>query len=803
MGSNDNNIVVTFSNYGINNIWVTNNAGTNWTAIDGNLPDMPVRWAMFAPGNDQKLMIATEAGVFTTDLINGAATNWETSSSFPTVRTDMIRMRKSDNTVVAATHGRGLFTAQFFASTLPAVNFASAATTVTEDSVGLIGCRRYKDYTVNVGIINPATGNTTATFTVQSGNTAVQGVDFDITTNGSFTNASNQIIFPSGDATAAPVTFRIYDDAEVESTETFTLGFTLSGSNAIIGTQATHTFSITDNDRVPSIGGIVNANVGVYDGTNLGSDPNDPTTPFASQKRKHKIQYFFTAGELLSSGITSAALINSLTIRVKTKNSLLPFNGFTVSIGHTGYTGLNTGFVPESLQTVFSADYSSVAGNNTFNFSSPFVWDGIKSIVVQFCFDKPVAEALADEVEANAAPIGLYIPTVYSNFNNASISSAPGCSIPAARLDYGRINASFNSTLPGNSIATNLNTSLTEYLTSNNDLYYYSSAKEIIARVKNTSSQNYGCTQVLIDRAGSGSSQFFNYKPANYLMNKTYQIIPTTNNATGTSQVTFYYTKEEKEGWEAATGQLWNNIMLIKVPSKISNVTPLNPQPDGPGSITVVTPIRGTFGTGYTLTGTFANGFSGFGAGIPGRIITILTLSGAVDNTGDGQNINLTWTTSAEVSSTVFELEKSYDGITFHKIATVNAAGNKLSPSTYSFTDKEGLQINYYRVRLLHSDGTPPIVSNTIFINNENVRQRLIVLNNPFSNQLTVRLATLPSQSLKFGFYDMNGKLVKSYQAPGGAVIYTINTSTIVSKGIYRLRVYIGDEVFYSTLIKQ
>ena len=109
VGTNDNNLLAVYSNYGINNVWYSNNGGTSWTGIDGNLPDMPVRWAVFHPTDNNKLLIATEAGVFTTGLINGGSTQWFPSPGFPLVRTDMLKLRKSDNTVVAATHGRGMW----------------------------------------------------------------------------------------------------------------------------------------------------------------------------------------------------------------------------------------------------------------------------------------------------------------------------------------------------------------------------------------------------------------------------------------------------------------------------------------------------------------------------------------------------------------------------------------------------------------------------------------------------------------------------------------------------------------------
>lgn len=111
IGSSDNHLTAIFSNYGVTNIWVSTNGGTSWTASDGNLPDMPVRWAVYNPNDDTKMFIATEAGVYSTDLLNGSATVWTPSPGFPLVRTDMLKVRKSDNTILAATHGRGLWTA--------------------------------------------------------------------------------------------------------------------------------------------------------------------------------------------------------------------------------------------------------------------------------------------------------------------------------------------------------------------------------------------------------------------------------------------------------------------------------------------------------------------------------------------------------------------------------------------------------------------------------------------------------------------------------------------------------------------
>jgi chitodextrinase len=171
LGTNESNIIVAFSNYGINNLWVTSNGGTTWTAIDGDLPDMPVRWAMFYPGDNTKAIIATETGIWQTDLINGASTSWGPETGFPNVRTDMLQYRSSDGLLSAATHGRGLFTTIISAGpdtqppTAPVLSSTGSTSstidlswTAATDNVGVTGYDVY----VN-GSLNGTTAGTTYT----------------------------------------------------------------------------------------------------------------------------------------------------------------------------------------------------------------------------------------------------------------------------------------------------------------------------------------------------------------------------------------------------------------------------------------------------------------------------------------------------------------------------------------------------------------------------------------------------------------------------------------------------------------
>ncbi len=115
VGASENELLVTYSNYGINSVWYTNDGGTTWTSKEGDLPDMPVRWALFNPNDRNEAILATEVGVWSSVNLNAASPSWTPSTSgLANVRASMLQMRSSDNEVLAATFGRGMFSSNGF-----------------------------------------------------------------------------------------------------------------------------------------------------------------------------------------------------------------------------------------------------------------------------------------------------------------------------------------------------------------------------------------------------------------------------------------------------------------------------------------------------------------------------------------------------------------------------------------------------------------------------------------------------------------------------------------------------------------
>jgi len=114
VGAHDGELLVTYSNYGVPSVWHTQDSGTTWRNVEGNLPDMPVRWGLFNPRDYDIALLATELGTWLTYDLSASPVVWRPANDgLANVRTDMLQLRQSDYTLVAATHGRGLFTSKF------------------------------------------------------------------------------------------------------------------------------------------------------------------------------------------------------------------------------------------------------------------------------------------------------------------------------------------------------------------------------------------------------------------------------------------------------------------------------------------------------------------------------------------------------------------------------------------------------------------------------------------------------------------------------------------------------------------
>lgn len=115
-----NEVLVTFSNYGVPSVFHSTNGGSSFTDVSANLEDSPdgsgngpsVRWARIVPKMDgsAEYFLATSTGVYSTTSLTGTPT-WELEGAdvIGNSVVNMIDYRRSDGKIVAASHGNGMF----------------------------------------------------------------------------------------------------------------------------------------------------------------------------------------------------------------------------------------------------------------------------------------------------------------------------------------------------------------------------------------------------------------------------------------------------------------------------------------------------------------------------------------------------------------------------------------------------------------------------------------------------------------------------------------------------------------------
>lgn len=105
---NDNIAYVAFSGFGAGHIFRTNNGGAGWIDISTTLPDMPFHSLLINPNDTSVIYAGCDFGVFCST--DGGA-SWQTlNNGLPdAVMVFDLKYSPSDNSVVAFTHGHGVY----------------------------------------------------------------------------------------------------------------------------------------------------------------------------------------------------------------------------------------------------------------------------------------------------------------------------------------------------------------------------------------------------------------------------------------------------------------------------------------------------------------------------------------------------------------------------------------------------------------------------------------------------------------------------------------------------------------------
>lgn len=187
-------------------------------------------------------------------------------------------------------------------------------------------------------------------------------------------------------------------------------------------------------------------------------------------------------------------------------------------------------------------------------------------------------------------------------------------------------------------------------------------------------------------------------------------------------------------------------------------------------------------------------GFSGFFAGNAG--INILPLK-LVSFSGVMQNgaATLHWTTSNELNTSHFELQRSTNGRDFNKLADIPVADNITGDQVYQYVDNAGILANHgpfawYRLKMVDTDGKFTY-SKMVVVNVNNKTFSIAGISNPIRGNLQVNIEAAKQSITTFLLMGMDGKILLQHRqliTPGSNSI-RINLGSKLPAGNYMLQV--------------
>lgn len=134
--SDADKVIVTYSNYGIISVWYTENGGSTWNSISGNLEENAngtgagpsIRSVAIMPdGNGGNYyFVGTSVGLYMTQSLDGDNTVWaqQAAQSIGNVVVSSLMVRPIDGKVMAATHGNGVFVGSYDVGVTPNINYS-------------------------------------------------------------------------------------------------------------------------------------------------------------------------------------------------------------------------------------------------------------------------------------------------------------------------------------------------------------------------------------------------------------------------------------------------------------------------------------------------------------------------------------------------------------------------------------------------------------------------------------------------------------------------------------------------------
>ncbi|WP_221393558.1 DNRLRE domain-containing protein [Dyadobacter sp. NIV53] len=489
-------------------------------------------------------------------------------------------------------------------SVVPSVQFALDSSTVNEKEANIARsgwerCIHYAEKTITVKINAPPSQPVTVTLTTAG--TATRGSKADYTiTPASFTLEEGKL--------SEDIKVRINNDAYVEGNETITLGYTLSspaGGNALRENyNQQHTVLIQDDDFTPGARSIKLFS----EDFNGPEQPGRPIPQGWNWVPENDSDYNW----IINNQLWAVGMGDNTPF-------LWAYWNFWGDQTHldtlekTVETPVFDSFGMSAINLAYDETFDPYAWNGSGYLD---VWDGkewhnVMTLTSQSGNGYPSYESYKREVS---------IPAAYASHSMKLRFRLKALYAGSWSIDNVLVTGTLTS-----EAATDV-TSDWQQLGPNATAYFYDPASgKLIARIKNLTGHDYGCTTVSINRAGKHLKNWFN---GYHISEKTFEVSPANDDPEGVYEMTLYYTEAELSGLAkvASMGRSRGGIGAGSLPSN---------------SITEAVSGK-PMNSDYSFTAVFNKGFyggSGFGLSdtLIFRPVTLRINCGGQDFT-DSQN---------------------------------------------------------------------------------------------------------------------------------------------------------------------
>lgn len=649
-----------------------------------------------------------------------------------------------------------------YSCAVPSVQFAVGSSRVNEGEAATAQaspneCLKYVEKLIEIKINKAPSQPVTVTLNTPTG-TATAGSTAD------YSISPNSFVLQSG-TLSQNVTLRIYNDAYIEGDETISLSYTLtspSGGDAFADAEnQTHTITIVDDDLGPQYNKTLvseNFNAGLPAGWTVVGGGSYPDTWGVAE---------FSNAELDPAG-RPLLIINSDAAGKVALDKVIE----SVSFNTAGMSTINLSFI-ENFQIYNESD--DIADEQ----ATVDVWDGTAwhTLLTQ-------TELTGSSGSwSTPASRNIAIPVAYSGPAMKIRFRYTGNYDYYWAIDNVKVEGFYSKEIQTAETVTADN----QYLGPNATVYFYDPASgNVLSRIKNLTSHNYGCTTVAVDRAGNDEVSWVN---GHKITRKTFKVTPASNNASGQYEITLYY-----KGTELPT---FSGSMIKSIGKSTGSIATADPA----GSSFKAIEETVTYGSGFAYKATFTSGFSGFGlsdASVGGPLpVTLTSFTGRHSIEGN----TLQWTTSAEYNNKYFAIERSADAKVFELLGTVNATGNSSTSRTYSFLDKSPAKgISYYRLKQVDYDGKTE--KGHIISIDAGDWQTVRFFPNPVSSVMNIELPDDEAKEVSVEIVNVAGQVVLSKSrvpVKNGLLAYDL---TRLPAGIYQIILRNLSTVYHFKILK-